>query len=156
MSQCVGITTRRVRCKNRARPGSDCCRLHQIQCDQRSLAQPPAPPVRTSPRSPVQDCVICFANGVSGRDLLKCGHPVCQTCLASLRDPRCPVCRQPLEGPSVTDELITAMLQRQEEDRALEETRNLIVALMLQDNPDLDPQRVYDLTQRNVLGGTLL
>lgn len=107
----------------------------------------------TSPVGPpgtVQECSICLTNLVSNRDLLACGHPVCLTCLASLRDPRCPVCRRELEGPTVTNELMRLILARQDEDAALEETRNMIVAMLLQENPRLDPQEAYTLAAENV------
>ena len=100
----------------------------------------PIPPVAPAA---THDCCVCLENQVAEKDLLVCRHPVCLTCISQLQDPICPMCRHPLEGRLVTNEILIAILQRKEDDRLLDETANLITAMLLQDNPDMTEDEAY-------------
>lgn len=67
---------------------------------------PPSPPG-------VHQCCICIEGQVSESSLLSCKHPVCGTCLTQLPTTKCPLCRAPLTGPTVTKSLLESIKKRE-------------------------------------------
>jgi ankyrin repeat protein len=64
------------------------------------------------------ECIIC-SEPVRVSNLLICKHMVCINCMGKLRHTQCPACRGPLEGPLVTDSMVTLIRINEDEDRAI-------------------------------------
>jgi hypothetical protein len=89
-------------------------------------------------------CCICLDEEIPSSDLLSCQHPVCVPCLQQITKAECPICRSEIKGSIVDPDIITRIRQKEEEDRLREENANYLVALAMAENPDLDPQELYD------------
>ncbi len=103
------------------------------------------PAVVTHPTKPVatETCCVCYDQEIPTTNLLGCKHPLCGECIGQLRTPECPMCKQFIEGPLVTDEMLINILQRQDQARMDEETANYLAGLYLEENPEADPEEVY-------------
>jgi len=117
----------------------------------RSPVKSPKPPVKIHKveKSEIHQCCICLDENVPTNKLLNCKHPVCETCVGQLHQAKCPVCRSQLEGEIVTSEVLMKIMQREEEERAKEQTANYLAGLYMQEHPFSDPEEVYDM-YRNV------
>lgn len=60
-------------------------------------------------------------------------------------NPDCPICRQPLEGPSVTSELLADIINRQEREILNSLTVYYLAAEYLSKNPGANPEEVYNM-----------
>lgn len=51
------------------------------------------------------ECPVCFneTRGHKRSSALPCGHVTCKTCVADLRDLRCPICREIFDAAKVLD-----------------------------------------------------
>jgi len=76
-----------------------------------------------------EKCSIC-EEPMNSNMKLNCNHYVCKECLGSLRKPECPVCRQNLQGDTITDEIYCKILHRTELDSVEEENNNHMLALL--------------------------
>lgn len=61
------------------------------------------------------ECCICEER-TPITDKMKCGHLLCLECLDHIRSFFCPVCRDELEGPLLTDEILTEIDIKYRED----------------------------------------
>lgn len=71
----------------------------------------------------MDDCTIC-QEPISGNFTnLECGHNFHGECVRNLRNPTCPVCREPIRSSTIQGNEVTAMIVRQclDEERELEE-----------------------------------
>lgn len=91
-----------------------------------------------------ETCCVCLDQEVPSAELLSCKHPVCVPCLQQLTKTECPTCRAKLGGPSVTGKIFSNIIKREQDDILAEENANLLVALALQEDPNLDPTELYD------------
>jgi len=73
-------------------------------------------------------CCLCN-DSMSSKNLLECGHEVCVPCLSKLRKNECPVCRAPLSGDIITDEILCNILQRTELDEQEQRDQDQVMAL---------------------------
>lgn len=51
------------------------------------------------------ECPVCFneTRGHKRSSALPCGHVTCKSCVADLRDMRCPICREIFDAAKVLD-----------------------------------------------------
>ena len=90
-----------------------------------------------------QDCCVCYDEKIHSHQQLECKHPICSVCINQLRAPECPMCKQYLKGPLVTDAALVQIMNRQEQCRADELTANYLAGLYLQEHPEANPEEVY-------------
>ncbi len=117
----------------------------------RELPSVPSPPEETEPLgtpvpAPTEDtfeCIVCYDQKVSKKDLLVCGHPICVDCLSLLRRPICPADQTPLRGPLLTPDMMKNIHLRQREDEKEEEKRNQLISQAVALNPGLRPEDLY-------------
>ena len=93
-----------------------------------------------------EQCCVCY-NDV--QNMLVCRHSVCADCMSHLQAPECPICKKILEGPVVTDDLLTGILDKQEQARMKEQNANYLASVYLQENPDADMNEIYQFYQDN-------
>jgi hypothetical protein len=75
-----------------------------------------APPLEA--QKPLEKCCICLSKVKEGTDAeLKCKHAMHLECVKSLRDDRCPMCRETLSSPLLEDKDVDAMKERSNQDR---------------------------------------
>jgi hypothetical protein len=91
-----------------------------------------------------EDCCICMDECVKISELLKCKHPVCKGCLSQLKNPICPICRQTLEGETVTSEILVDIMNRQEQEKANALSSDYLTSIYLFQNPGANPEEVYN------------
>lgn len=150
LNKCRGITRTGKECTRQVK-GDHYCFQHRTQQPQpvteEVVVKPPSPPKSTiTEHEKTESCCICLETEIPMTQLLKCQHPVCQTCLTGLRRPECPVCRGDLSGPLVTDEVLSIIVSHKLEDEDLEELQNHMAALALQ--MGANPDQAYQLYQR--------
>ena len=104
------------------------------------------PIVVTHNVEPIQTetCCICYDEEIPTHNLLTCKHPVCGECVKELNKPECPMCKQFLAGALVTDNVLADIMNRQEQARLNEITANYLAGVYLEENPEADPEEVYD------------
>jgi hypothetical protein len=106
--------------------------------------RPVSPPrVVTPPMQMAEDCCICMDETLQPNEFLRCGHPVCINCLSGMRKNRCPMCAMPLEGPLVTDEILSSIVLREFHDEQALEDANRYIAQRMEEDPNLDPELLY-------------
>ena len=142
LQQCQGTTLKGKRCQRMLRD-EQYCSSHR-NCPTR-LGPIKETSFRTSPLiravTSRETCCVCLDQEA---DLLNCQHPLCTSCLNKLSRDNCPVCRKALEGRQVTKEALAQVRQRGYLNKQNEETANYLVALALEENPNLDPVLLYD------------
>lgn len=98
-----------VRCKIRTQNGTRCKMMTKNDnqlCQFHSHIQ-------------ISDCSVCMEQMLQSDQLL-CGHPVCRSCLGSMRDTRCPLCRREIQASFIRESDKEKMKQRYLYDRTLE------------------------------------
>ena len=89
----------------------------------------PSKPLETSS---LEKCCICLSKVKEGTDAeLKCKHAMHLDCVKSLRDDRCPLCRQTLSSSLLEDKDVDAMKERSDQDRRERESLRLPLGFML-------------------------
>ena len=63
----------------------------------------------------IMDCCVCdTSHSISNK--MKCGHLLCEECLDHIRSLKCPVCKEELSGPLLSDEIAEDIGKRYKED----------------------------------------
>jgi hypothetical protein len=62
-----------------------------------------------------EDCCVCY-DPVPQNEFLKCEHAVCKSCIAQLRDTRCPMCRAEIKSKNISEKEKKKMIRRRQED----------------------------------------
>jgi hypothetical protein len=88
---------------------------------------------------------------VTKENLLACGHAICKEHIAQLPKPECPICRAPIKGRLVTEEVAREVEERQRHQRELNELANTLVARAIAQNPRYE----YDERARENLYGRI-
>lgn len=68
------------------------------------------------PKDSKIECCICYYQ-VKWDKILNCKHPICDRCLNRLRDDKCPICRNKLEGRRIKFNLLEKIQLRKIEDK---------------------------------------
>jgi hypothetical protein len=105
------------------------------------------PSVKTHKSEPVatEPCCICYDEEIPTHNLLKSNHPVCSECTEQLQKSECPMCDKFLEGPLVTDEILAKIINREEQGKADELSRNYLTGLYMEEHPNVDPSEIYGI-----------
>lgn len=87
-----------------------------------------------------------MSEDVTRSKFLRCGHAACQECTGNIQKNQCPVCRVPLEGGYVTDDVLATIVNREIQAQANEESANYLTAEALQRGTG-SPGANYELYQ---------
>ena len=92
-----------------------------------------------------EPCCICYDEEIPTTKSLFCSHSVCGDCVSQLQKPTCPVCQKFLKGPLVSDDILARIINREEQDRLKEVSRNYLIGMYLEEHREVKPEEAYDL-----------
>lgn len=108
------------------------------------ITSPPVVVTHQVEPTQTETCCICYDEEIPTHNLLTCKHPVCGDCVKELNKPECPMCKEFLSGPLVTDTVLADIMNRQEQARLNEITANYLAGVYLEEHPEADPEEVYE------------
>jgi hypothetical protein len=78
------------------------------------------------------ECCICD-DEMNVENKMSCGHLVCDDCLDHIRTMKCPICKENMNGPLLTNEVIDEIMLKNREDleeRGMEDESLALIASM--------------------------
>ncbi len=126
--QCTGIVVRTgQRCRKFTNNSNGTCYKHPTAASvagaPKSINPPNPNDIGRDPPA-LDPCCVCSSDPTP--ELLNCDHPLCLSCVTSLRTPSCPLCRSPLVPTQVlTKSVIDTITTRQDDDRKAREAASV-------------------------------